>query len=276
MYPDRVKKHRANRHGYAAVARAEGAPHGDAFTLIELLVVVAIIAILAALLVPAVRQALERGKVALCMSNVRQILVAQRLYLNDHGNRFYEHLQVSGGVDREAAQGGIPFNDEPRPLNEYAGQLDMWKCPSDKGRAEYTTYISPVLPIAPHIWSVPRWGASYFFNSFGISDLWTAGTANPYLNDSVHNDAALISYPGRFVMFFEYPFLDVNRIPRADGASRGLIGGGYGYGGAANFHEPFFEDPSANVGFADGHVATLRGYAGMGEEMEGVYSFLDR
>ena len=53
------------------------------FTLIELLVVVAIIAILAAILVPAVRQARRRGFSAYCTSNLHQIGIGMRMYSND-------------------------------------------------------------------------------------------------------------------------------------------------------------------------------------------------
>ncbi|MGE5612265.1 MAG: type II secretion system protein [Bacillota bacterium] len=54
-----------------------------AFTLVELLVVVAIIAILIAVLLPALRRAQESGKRVLCMNNHRQLIMAVRSYAND-------------------------------------------------------------------------------------------------------------------------------------------------------------------------------------------------
>ncbi len=51
-----------------------------AFTLIELLVVIAVIALLMALLVPALRAAREQARRAVCLSNLRQLTTAWLLY----------------------------------------------------------------------------------------------------------------------------------------------------------------------------------------------------
>jgi len=56
--------------------------------LIELLVVVAILAILAALLLPALIRAKVRAQAVQCMSNTRQLMLAWHLYATDHDDWF--------------------------------------------------------------------------------------------------------------------------------------------------------------------------------------------
>ncbi len=66
------------------VAVPSGRRSGRGFTLIELLVVVGVIAILLAILLPAMAAAREQGKTAVCLANQRSIVQGANAYLLDH------------------------------------------------------------------------------------------------------------------------------------------------------------------------------------------------
>jgi len=92
------------------------------FTLIELLVVVAIIAILASLLLPALARGVESARSASCINNLRQIAVACMTYSLDQNGRFpyfRNWLDVKKG---DLTTG---------TLYPYVGAKPTYLCPTD-------------------------------------------------------------------------------------------------------------------------------------------------
>src|SRR5215472_5711244 len=78
----------------------EPQPHRVGFTLIELLVVIAVIAILGAILLPALAAARGRAQGIVCLSNTHQLTLALQLFTDDHKNRLPYNLVMKEGSAR--------------------------------------------------------------------------------------------------------------------------------------------------------------------------------
>ena len=97
--------------------------HG--FTLIELLVVIAIIAILAAILFPVFARAREKARTASCQSNLKQIALANAMYMSDYDGVTMRWRRYS--YTNEAAYG---YRSMPALLTPYIKNEQIWFCPS--------------------------------------------------------------------------------------------------------------------------------------------------
>lgn len=97
-----------------------------AFTLIELLVVIAIIAILASFATPTIGNAIERGRSAKCVGNLRQIGVAVQQYIADNDNTF-PCIEIKNAPPVEGHHGGEPLE----VLGPYGITQATLTCPND-------------------------------------------------------------------------------------------------------------------------------------------------
>ena len=124
------------------------------FTLVELLVVVAVIAILAALLLPVLGRAKKQAQAVYCLNNGHSLMLALHLYASDNAELLPPN---DTGVDLDVNQhleGGVPgwvsgiscdgcygcvtnpmylSNPKYAKLAPYAGNIGVYKCPGDTG-----------------------------------------------------------------------------------------------------------------------------------------------
>ena len=117
------------------MAKSSPPPAERAFTVIELLVVAATIAILAALLVPAASNTLERAKATKDLSNLRQIGSATQLYMNDNNGIFPGSATATWMSQLELNQ-------------KYLSAWRVLQSPFDKRAPSEAGTGSPVSPIS--------------------------------------------------------------------------------------------------------------------------------
>jgi prepilin-type N-terminal cleavage/methylation domain-containing protein/prepilin-type processing-associated H-X9-DG protein len=134
----------------------------EAFTLIELLVVLAIIAILAALLLPGLSRAKNAGLCAACKSNLHQIGIALHLYVGEYGK-----YPAAAANDGSFTRTGYVLWDR-NLLAFAANNRDLFICQANHQAQKWTN---------SNAYALQRPNSSYGYNMAGTGRYPTQGTS---------------------------------------------------------------------------------------------------
>jgi prepilin-type N-terminal cleavage/methylation domain-containing protein len=139
-----------------------------AFTLVELLVVIGIISILIAILLPALNKAREHARRTRCLSNMRQLVVAWTMYVQNNGGKLpgsntdvnaHPHDWVDAGDGIDAIKRGS--------LWPYVNNWEAYWCPNDRVHYNRTYSMNSWLdgegpaPVATRMAQI-KWPTSTF------------------------------------------------------------------------------------------------------------------
>jgi prepilin-type N-terminal cleavage/methylation domain-containing protein len=189
------------------------------FTLIELLVVIAVIAILAAMLLPALGRAKDRAQITRCVNNLRQIGAGVEMYLSDNRDTMPPNNtdQLAGrpasrnpvyfGLTMGGKDPAPAFSDEAlakdRPLQDYVKEKEAFRCTADKGQD---------FPITGGAFKPSDWealGCSYRFNGVLHPDLSRLSRVPAdYDYNLCGKKSNWVPSPARFIMMHEVPGYD--------------------------------------------------------------------
>jgi prepilin-type processing-associated H-X9-DG protein len=109
-----------------------------AFTLVELLVVAAMLAILVALLLPAMDHRPTRATIVHCINNLRQVGIALQMFADDNNGQFPQQVSITNGGSLELIASNSPVLHFRTLSNYLHGSQLVWHCQADDSRQPLT------------------------------------------------------------------------------------------------------------------------------------------
>jgi prepilin-type processing-associated H-X9-DG protein len=126
------------------IANRTPSTRGSAFTLVELLVSIGIIAVIIAILLPALALSRRDAQQIKCAANLRNLGMFLMMHANEHGG----YLPLAGNIVPGTDETGV---DNPQTLGDVARQRYVYY---DNGGGNYSVTALPAA-LAPYISSVP-------------------------------------------------------------------------------------------------------------------------
>ncbi len=248
------------------------------FTLIELLVVISIIAILMAIMMPALNKVRQSARITICGNNLKQICIGLNLYASDHGQ--YPSRKV--GFPRLAARkvnGSVSNPDLRKMVTNYIANdaSGLLHCPAVRSRdPQAWPGIVENAVYSNHIDSEDRAIWSKYFTIASVDPVTGESWGGQPAYMMTYNIFAGLEEDSSYAAGIKYDWKDsgnsiITRSPKIQGSSKDVIATDMQERWAANAdtlsrsnHSVHWERTgapnnrinfvSSNTAFGDGHV----------------------
>ena len=241
------------------------------FTLVELLIVIGIIAVLIAILLPALNKARDAARVLACLANVRQIEFGAMLYANNNKDWLPPGDNSPSGQDYNWPLAIAPYVGGANSGSSPTGVVKwpaIYKCPNAAFPDLGTVHYSANAIVMPDVTRTYGGAVLYYLRQFRLSQVRPAGNIMMFFDGQQVGGKNYSTYYSAWQMNNGLSSQD-SRILYAEEYFAGHTDGPLAYKPASNVDWPggsfngaelrFREKRNAamNVAFADGHAETV-------------------